>query len=154
MSDVELSYLSATEAAALIRDGSLSPVALVTNALERIEEVNPKLNCFCFTYPSEAIEQAREAERAIAAGDELGPLHGVPIAIKDLTPTKKSLNNPMFAVSRGRGGLDVKLDDIADRPGAALVTGYGANRRYPRRSASFPAVPPAAGRLLPCHPVA
>ena len=37
--------------------------------------------------------------------------------------TRESLNNPMFAVSRGRGGLDVKLDDIADRPGAALVTG-------------------------------
>ena len=72
----------------------------------------------------------------------------------DLAHTKESLNNPMFAVSRGRGGLDVKLDDIADRPGAALVTGYGANGRYPRRSASFPAVPPAAGRLLPCHPVA
>ena len=36
---------------------------------------------------------------------------------------RESLNNPMFAVSRGRGGLDVKLDDIADRPGAALVTG-------------------------------
>ena len=70
------------------------------------------------------------------------------------TGTRESLNNPMFAVSRGRGGLDVKLDDIADRPGAALVTGYGANGRYPRRSASFPAVPPAAGRLLPCHPVA
>ena len=68
--------------------------------------------------------------------------------------SRESLNNPMFAVSRGRGGLDVKLDDIADRPGAALVTGYGANGRYPRRSASFPAVPPAAGRLLPCHPVA
>ena len=67
---------------------------------------------------------------------------------------RESLNNLMFAVSRGRGGLDVKLDDIADRPGAALVTGYGANRRYPRRSAFFPAVPPAAGRLLPCHPVA
>ena len=70
------------------------------------------------------------------------------------TGPRESLNNPMFAVSRGRGGLDVKLDDIADRPGAALVTGYGANGRYPRRSASFPAVPPAAGRLLPCHPVA
>ena len=69
-------------------------------------------------------------------------------------PARESLNNPMFAVSRGRGGLDVKLDDIADRPGAALVTGYGANGRYPRRSAFFPAVPPAAGRLLPCHPVA
>ena len=72
----------------------------------------------------------------------------------DRLTAKESLNNPMFAVSSGRGGLDVKLDDIADRPGAALVTGYGANGRYPRRSASFPAVPPAAGRLLPCHPVA
>ncbi len=88
MSNDELSYLSATESAALIRDGSLSPVELVTNALERIEEVNPKLNCFCFTYPDEAIEQARVAERAVAAGRDLGPLHGVPIAIKDLTPTK------------------------------------------------------------------
>ena len=88
MSDDDLSYLSATEAAALIRDGSLSPTDLVTNALARIEEVNPTLNCFCFTYPEEAIEQARAAERAIAAGDDVGPLHGVPIAIKDLTPTK------------------------------------------------------------------
>ena len=41
----------------------------------------------------------------------------------DPLPARESLNNPMFAVSRGRGGLDVKLDDIADRPGAALVTG-------------------------------
>ncbi|MCY4097378.1 MAG: amidase family protein, partial [Rhodospirillales bacterium] len=88
MSDDQLSYLSATEAAALVRDGSLSPVELVTNTLECIDEVNPTLNCFCFTYPSDAIEQARAAERALAAGDEVGPLHGVPFAIKDLTPTK------------------------------------------------------------------
>ena len=88
MSNDDLSYLSATEAAALIRDGSLSPVDLVENALARIEEVNPTLNCFCFTYPAEAVEQAQAAERAIAAGDDVGPLHGVPIAIKDLTPTK------------------------------------------------------------------
>ena len=88
MSDDDLSYLSATEAAALIRGGSLSPVDLVTNALARIEEVNPTLNCFCFTYPAEAMERARAAERAIAAGDDVGPLHGVPIAIKDLTPTR------------------------------------------------------------------
>ena len=56
MSNDDLSYLSATEAAALIRDRALSPVDLVTNALARIEEVNPTLNCFCFTYPEEAIE--------------------------------------------------------------------------------------------------
>ena len=50
--------------------------------------------------------------------------------------------------------MDLKLDDIPDRLGAALVVGGGPNGRYPRRSASFPAVPPAADRLLPCHPVA
>ena len=84
--------------------------------------------------------------------DQLHHLVGHDLTL--LEGARESLNNPMFAVSRGRGGLDVKLDDIADRPGAALVTGYSANGRYPRRSASFPAVPPAAGRLLPCHPVA
>ena len=57
------------------------------NSLERIEQVNPTLNCFCFVYPDEALERAGEADRAAAAGGELGPLHGVPIAIKDLTPT-------------------------------------------------------------------
>ena len=48
----------------------------------------PKLNCFCFVYPEEALQKARAAEAAVTAGKPLGPLHGVPIAIKDLTPTK------------------------------------------------------------------
>jgi Asp-tRNA(Asn)/Glu-tRNA(Gln) amidotransferase A subunit family amidase len=60
----------------------------VSACLARIEEVNPTLNCFCFVYPDEAMERAKTAERAIAAGQPDGPLHGVPIAIKDLTPTK------------------------------------------------------------------
>jgi Asp-tRNA(Asn)/Glu-tRNA(Gln) amidotransferase A subunit family amidase len=63
-------------------------VELVAASLARSEEVNPRLNCFCFVYPDEAMEHARAAERAIAAGGAVGPLHGVPIAIKDLTPTK------------------------------------------------------------------
>jgi Asp-tRNA(Asn)/Glu-tRNA(Gln) amidotransferase A subunit family amidase len=60
----------------------------VSACLARIEEVNPSLNCFCFVYPDEALERARTAERAIAAGEPEGPLHGVPIAIKDFTPSK------------------------------------------------------------------
>jgi Asp-tRNA(Asn)/Glu-tRNA(Gln) amidotransferase A subunit family amidase len=86
--DLDLCYTPATELARLIREGELSPVEVVRNSLERIEEVNPKLNCFCFVFADEALERAREAERAVAEGAELGPLHGVPIAIKDLTPTK------------------------------------------------------------------
>ncbi len=88
MTDIDLCYTPATELARRIAAGDLSPVAVIENSLARIAEVNPTLNCFCFTYPEEALEKARAAERAVAAGEALGPLHGVPIAIKDLTPTK------------------------------------------------------------------
>jgi len=63
-------------------------VEVVAASLARIEQVNPRLNCFCFVYPDEALALAHEADRALGAGARVGPLHGVPIAIKDLTPTK------------------------------------------------------------------
>lgn len=84
----ELCLKTATELAAMIRAKEVSPVDAVTASLERIEEVNPALNCFCFTYPDEALDLARAAEDAVMAGEATGPLHGVPIAIKDFTPTK------------------------------------------------------------------
>jgi Asp-tRNA(Asn)/Glu-tRNA(Gln) amidotransferase A subunit family amidase len=87
VADLDLCYTPATELARLIRERLLSPVEVVENALARIEEVNPELNCFCFTYPEEALERAQEAEREVRRGEPLGLLHGVPIAIKDLTPT-------------------------------------------------------------------
>ena len=88
MTDLSLAYTPATTLARLIGEKTISPVEVVQNSLARIEEVNGALNAFCFTYPEEALAQAREAERAVMAGEVLGPLHGVPIAIKDLTPTK------------------------------------------------------------------
>ena len=87
MVDLDLSYTPATELTRLIRAGELSAAEAVRNSLERIEQVNPTLNCFCFVYPDEALERAAEADRVAAAGGGLGPLHGVPVAIKDLTPT-------------------------------------------------------------------
>jgi Asp-tRNA(Asn)/Glu-tRNA(Gln) amidotransferase A subunit family amidase len=87
MADLELCYTPATELAARIRDKTLSPVELVRNSLARIEQAQPKLNCFCFVYPEEAMAKARAAEKAAVSGAALGPLHGIPIAIKDLTPT-------------------------------------------------------------------
>src|ERR1700757_4100656 len=86
--DLDLCYMPATEMARRIRDGRLSPVELIDNSLARIAAVNPALNCFCFVYPEEARARARAAEAEAKAGAKLGPLHGVPFAIKDLTPTK------------------------------------------------------------------
>ena len=88
MVDLELAYVPAWELAQRIARRDISPVEAVANSLARIEQVNPRLNCFCFVYPDEAMDKARAAERCVMAGDELGLLHGVPIAIKDLTPTR------------------------------------------------------------------
>ncbi|MBE9554225.1 MAG: amidase [Proteobacteria bacterium] len=88
MADLELAYTHAAELAVRIREQDISPVEVMKNSLARIEEVNPSLNCFCFVFAGEALAQAREAEAAVLRGDDLGSLHGVPVAIKDFTPTK------------------------------------------------------------------
>ena len=75
MSDLNLCYTPATELAARVRAKDVSPVELIENSLARIEEVNPTLNCFCFTFPEEALAKARVAEAAVLAGSPLGPLH-------------------------------------------------------------------------------
>jgi amidase len=72
--------------AALIRKRDLSPVEVVEAHLQRIAEVNPKLNAIVTLAP-DAIEKAREAEAAVIRGDVLGSLHGVPVTIKDTIET-------------------------------------------------------------------
>lgn len=92
--------MGAAETARLVRAGELSPVEAVEAALRRIGEVNPVLNAFCFTYPEEALDAARRAERAVAEGRPLGVLHGVPVAVKDMTPTRgkrTTLGSHVFA---------------------------------------------------------
>lgn len=87
MVDKEICFRSALDLAKDIREKKLSPVEIVENSLRRIEEVNPQLNGFCFVYAEEAIDKARNAERDVQTGKQVGPLHGVPFAIKDFTPT-------------------------------------------------------------------
>lgn len=87
MNTVELCFTSATELAKLIRSQRLSPVELVDTVLNRIDEVNPIIHAYCTLVPDLAKAAAREAEAAVMRGDNLGPLHGIPISIKDLTPT-------------------------------------------------------------------
>ena len=88
MSAEELCFRPATDLAADIRSRRLSPVELTQAVLDRIEALNPVLNCFCLPTPDLAMEQAKTAEQAVMDGKPLGALHGVPYSIKDLQPTK------------------------------------------------------------------
>src|SRR5262245_17312822 len=88
MAASEVIFKSVGELAPLLKTRKLSPVELVRAFLDRIEAVNPKVNAFITVTAAQAIEQARKAEREIAAGSYRGPLHGVPYAPKDLIATK------------------------------------------------------------------
>ena len=82
-----IAYLSASDLRDLYRTKALSPVEVTRAILDRIERLNPALNAFTVVTAELALNQARAAERAYAAGDA-PPLAGVPTSIKDLTPTR------------------------------------------------------------------
>ena len=85
---MELPFMPAEELARMIKSKEVSPVELTEVFLKRIEELNPKLNAYLTVASEEALEEARRAEEALAAGKDLGPLHGVPVSMKDLNETR------------------------------------------------------------------
>lgn len=80
--------LPAAEIASGIRSGQFTAEAVVIESIDRAKSVNAKLNAFTVIREEEALASARDADRAISEGKAGGPLHGVPFAAKDLTPTK------------------------------------------------------------------
>ncbi|MBB2911017.1 amidase [Streptosporangium becharense] len=88
---MELWQLSATRLAAGIRTREISAVDVVTSCLSRIDSVNPALNALVDVRPDEALADARRADAAVAAGEILGPLHGVPVSTKINTPQEGRL---------------------------------------------------------------
>jgi amidase len=83
----DIIYMSALEQAALVRNGEISPVELVTEYLNRIDKFDDQINAFVTVVGDGALEAASRAEEKVAAGGDLPPFHGVPIPIKDLNPT-------------------------------------------------------------------
>ena len=79
----ELCFLPAAEIGRIIHAGEVSPVDATQAYLDRIDEIDHVLNSYFLVAREEAVQQAKEAEQEIAAGKSKGPLHGVPIAIKD-----------------------------------------------------------------------
>ncbi|MGE0716111.1 MAG: amidase [Alphaproteobacteria bacterium] len=88
MHEEQLDGLTVAGAGRAIRAGKLSPVALTEATLARIARLQPRLGAFITVTADLALEQARAAEAEIAAGRWRGPLHGVPISLKDLYCTK------------------------------------------------------------------
>jgi amidase len=84
----ELNFATARELARRIRERDVSAVEVLEAHLRQIERVNPLVNAIVTLVPERARARAQEADAAVARGDEIGPLHGLPIAHKDTTDTK------------------------------------------------------------------
>jgi Asp-tRNA(Asn)/Glu-tRNA(Gln) amidotransferase A subunit family amidase len=110
--------MPAHELAGRIRARAVSPVEAVEAYLRRIEEVNPTLNAVVTLAP-DALERAREAEEAVAGGEELGALHGVPLTLKDTIDVRGM---------RATCGSRVRADYVPeeDAPAVARLRAAGA----------------------------
>jgi aspartyl-tRNA(Asn)/glutamyl-tRNA(Gln) amidotransferase subunit A len=84
----ELCYLPISEAARAIAAGDVSPVDMVEATLERIERLDTTVGAYITLMGEVALDAAREAEREIAAGRHRGPLHGIPVSLKDIVYVK------------------------------------------------------------------
>lgn len=100
-----LHYLTLSEVSRLIETGEASPVEITKTLLERIDALDKRLHSYLAVFADEALASARRAETEIRKGRYLGPLHGVPIAIKDLVYMKGQ---------KTQGGLKVRQDFVPD----------------------------------------
>jgi aspartyl-tRNA(Asn)/glutamyl-tRNA(Gln) amidotransferase subunit A len=83
----DLPWLDLSEASRAVQKKDVSPVELTRACLDRIERLNPMLNAFITVTGAAALEDARKAEAEITRGEWKGPLHGIPLAVKDLIET-------------------------------------------------------------------
>ena len=97
--DAALTHKSARELARLIRTREVSPVEALDAYLKAIEALNPKINAIITLAAEQARDAAKRAETAVMQGEKLGLLHGVPIGVKDVTPTagiRTTYASPLF----------------------------------------------------------
>ncbi|WP_051247982.1 amidase [Inquilinus limosus] len=133
----ELCDLEATELRRLVGAGEVSPVDLVESCIARIEAADPAVNAITAKAYDRARAEAREAEAAVRRGDALGPLHGLPIGVKDLSDTEGLLTtfgSPLFADNVP--AADERVVAVLRQAGAIVLAktntpefGAGANTR-------------------------
>ena len=84
----DICWMSAVDLAKSIRKKKLSPVEVVRDILERIEAINPRVNAYVTVIADSALAEAKKAEKALMKGEDIGPLLGVPVSIKDMIFTR------------------------------------------------------------------
>lgn len=96
----DLCFLTAVELARRIRSREVSCVEVMEAHLRQIERTNPHVNAIVTLLPEQALERARAADAALHRRDDVGPLHGLPVAHKDLVQTKgvrTTFGSPIYA---------------------------------------------------------
>jgi aspartyl-tRNA(Asn)/glutamyl-tRNA(Gln) amidotransferase subunit A len=118
----ELAFLSSSEASELVRTGKVSPVELTRTILDRIGKLNPVLNAYITVTSEAALNSAREAESDIRHKKWRSPLHGIPIALKDLFDTAGVRTTAGSAVFKDRVPTeDADVVRLLKAPGAVLL---------------------------------
>jgi aspartyl-tRNA(Asn)/glutamyl-tRNA(Gln) amidotransferase subunit A len=112
MEKAQLPFLSATELAALIKSREVSPVEAAEAYLDRIDQIDGQLSSYITVCRDEALTDARQAEREIASGGYRGPMHGVPVAVKDQLNTKGI---------RTTGGSSILKDFVPDEDATVIA---------------------------------
>ena len=140
MSDTDLLFTPAVKAAALIRSKKLSPVEYLDAVLKAVDKAHPKLNCFRVVMADEARRDAKKAEDAVMRGEALGPLHGVPVSVKDLVDVKgvpTRHGSAIFADNPPAAADDILVKRLRDGGRDRLRQGddAGVRRQGPDRRA-------------------
>jgi aspartyl-tRNA(Asn)/glutamyl-tRNA(Gln) amidotransferase subunit A len=118
----ELCFLSLQGASDLVRTKKVSPVELTRGCLDRIEQLNPSLNAFITVTADSALLEARAAESEVQRGEWRGPLHGIPIALKDMIDTAGIRTTAASALFKDRiPATDAAVVSRLRRAGAVLL---------------------------------
>ena len=119
MADSDLHFSGIAKMASMVRRKEVSPVELTQAHLDRIDALNPRLAAFITVTSEKALASALKAERDLRAGDDKGPLHGIPIAVKDLVFTRGI---------RTTGGSRAMADYVPDEDATVVrrLAGAGA----------------------------
>src|SRR5258708_38766813 len=115
--------LSASEAAQRIRDGVLTSEELVQSCLERIRTLEPKVQAWTFLDEEHALAQARAADEFKRSGEPIGPLHGVPVGLKDIIDTADMPTENGTVLHKGRTPRDDAAVVAMLRAAGALILG-------------------------------